>query len=78
MTAGGGICARCQGPLGSDFETVVPDSASGARPPQRLHPVGTPACRPRSRGAAVTGRTPQGPASHAPLTAGRVEPQMLL
>ncbi|MEF2526218.1 MULTISPECIES: hypothetical protein [Streptomyces] len=51
MTAAGGVCARCLRPLGPDFETVVPESASGARPALRLHPVGTPDCRPRGQGA---------------------------
>lgn len=45
MTAGR-ICARCHRPLGRHFETVIPDSASGARPDVHRHYPSDPACRP--------------------------------
>ncbi|MGW7317690.1 hypothetical protein [Streptomyces sp. NPDC054865] len=45
MTAGR-ICARCQGPLGSRYRTIIPHSMSGARPNQHTHHPDDPRCRP--------------------------------
>ncbi|MDX2390894.1 MULTISPECIES: hypothetical protein [unclassified Streptomyces] len=46
MTAACRICARCQRALGSDYETVMGHSMSGARPDQYRHWANDPKCRP--------------------------------
>ncbi|MFJ3922998.1 hypothetical protein [Streptomyces sp. NPDC090022] len=47
------ICARCQRALGSSYETITVDSASGARPNVYAHHQGDPACS-----ATKTGKRP--------------------